>query len=323
MAARSNGSGAAAGAGRRATATLRCGGRPVLRSNVVRVGFLTHLLWDRYGPFWTTLTVAAGSEVALPDPDDVVGRLADPRVAVAPTVAFRLAVAAALALEDVDLLVAPSLNPDDGATRGAAQDPWVADLPTMLARSVPGLPPVWAVPADLGRSVESEAIPFLRRLTPDVGAVRRAWSQHRAEARPPRRTRRGVRQGPPGEATVAVLGQPWWATPAVAALVARPGEHAVGPYAYDPADLRAEARRVDPALVDTDAEALGALRRFARSGAVGALRWVVDGASGSDLWLSRRAHAIAGARVELVSLRELAEPERTFRALLHPGGSAP
>ena len=293
----------------------------MLPSTVVRVGFLTHLLWDRYGPFWTTLTSAAGSEVVLPQPDDVVARLADPRVAVAPNVAFRLAVAAALALEDVDLLVAPSLNPDDGATRGAAQDPWVADLPTMLGRSVPGLPQVWALPADLGRPVEGEAITFLRRLTPDVGVVRRAWSQHRAEARPPRRTRRGAPQAPSGAVTVAVLGQPWWATPAVAALVARPGEHAVGPYAYDPGELRAEARRVDPALVDTDAEALGALRRFARSGAVGALRWIVDGASGSDLWLSRRAQAIAGARVELLPLRDLADREHTLRALLHPGGT--
>jgi hypothetical protein len=182
---------------------------------------------------------------------------------------------------------------------------------------------VWALPADLGRPVESEAIPFLRRLTPDVGVVRRAWSQHRAEAHPPRRPRRAEPQAPAGATTVAVLGQPWWATPAVAALVGGSGERVVGPYDHDPADLRAEARRVDPALVDTDAEALGALRRFARSGAVGALRWVVDGASGSDLWLSRRAQAIAGARVELLPLRDLADRERIFRALLHPGGAPP
>lgn len=295
----------------------------MLPSTVVRVGFLTHLLWDRYGPFWTTLTAAAGSEVVLPDADAVFARLDDPRVSVAPAVAFRLAIAAALALEDVDLLVAPSLNPDDGATRGAAQDPWVADLPTMLARSVPGLPPVWALPADLGRPVESDAVAFLRHLTGDLGVVRRAWSQHRAEAHPPRRPRRGPPQAPAGAATVAVLGQPWLATPAVAALVARPAEHAVGPYAFEPAELRAEARRVDPALVDTDAEALGALRRFARSGAVDALRWVVDGASGSDQWLSRRAQAIAGKRVELVALRDLADRELTFRALLRPGGASP
>jgi hypothetical protein len=288
----------------------------------VQVGFLTHLLWDRYGPFWTTLTRAAGAEVVLPSPDAVIERLTDPRVAVAPAVAFRLAVAAALALEDVDLLVAPSLNPDDGATRGAAQDPWVADLPTMLARSVPGLPPVWSLPIDLDRPVESEAVTFLRRLTPDVGVVRRAWSQHRAEAHPGRRLQRGVPQAPAGTVTVAVLGQPWWATPAVAALLVRPSELAVGPYAFEPGELREEARRVDASLVDTDAEALGALRRFARSGAVGALRWVVDGASGSDLWLARRAQAIAGERVELVQLRDLAAPERSLRALLHPGEQA-
>jgi hypothetical protein len=55
--------------------------RPVIPSSSVRVGFLTHLLWDRYGPFWTTLTRAAGSEVVLPVPAAVVARLADPRVA--------------------------------------------------------------------------------------------------------------------------------------------------------------------------------------------------------------------------------------------------
>jgi len=294
----------------------------VLPSTVVRVGFLTHLLWDRYGPFWTTLTRAAGADVVLPSPDAVIERLTDPRVAVAPAVAFRLAVAAALALEDVDLLVAPSLNPDDGATRGAAQDPWVADLPAMLARSVPGLPPVWSLPIDLERSVESEAVTFLRRLTPDVGVVRRAWSQHRAEAHPSRRKQRGVPQAPAGAVTVAALGQPWWATPAVAALLVRAPERAVGPYAFEPGELREEARRVDPALVDTDAEALGALRRLARSAAVGRLRWVVDGSSGSDLWLARRAQAIAGERVELVQLRDLADPERSLRALLHPGDPA-
>jgi len=295
----------------------------VLPSTVVRVGFLTHLLWDRYGPFWTTLTEAVGSAAVLPEADAVVARLADPRVAVAPAVAFRLAVAAALALEACDLLAVPSLNPEDGATRGAAQDPWVADLPTMLARSVPGLPPIWALPADLGRPVEGAAIAFLSRLTRDVGAVRRAWSQHRAEARPPRRPRRASQSASAGATPVAVLGQPWWATPAVAALAVRPGETPLGPYAFDPAELRAEARRIDPALVDTDAEALGALRRFARSGAVGGLRWVVDGAAGSDLWLSRRARAIAGARVELVALGDLADHERLLGALLRRDGGAP
>ncbi len=125
-------------------------------------------------------------------------------------------------------------------------------------------------------------------------------------------------QAPAGTVTVAVLGQPWWATPAVAGLAARAPERVVGPYVFAPVELRAEGRRADPALVDTDAEALGGLRRFARSGAVGALRWIVDGSSGSDLWLSRRARAIAGERVELVELRDLADPERSIRALLRP-----
>ena len=285
----------------------------------MRVGFLTHLLWDRYGPFWTTLARAGGGEVVLPDPDAVVDRLADPRVAVAPAIAFRVAIAAALALEDVDLLVVPRLNPGDGGGRGAGQDPWVADLPTMLERSVPGLAPMWSVDADLGRPLETNAVTFLRRLTTDVGLVRRAWSQHRAEAHPPR-TPVAAAAAPPGTATVAVVGQPWWMMPAVAALAARPDERVRAPYQLDPVVLRGEGRRLDPGLVDTDAEALGAVRRFARSAAIGQLRMLVDRGSGSDAWLARRAVEVVPHRLEVVDLRDLGDPDRVVTALLRPRG---
>ncbi|MDA0700099.1 MAG: hypothetical protein O3A02_02675, partial [bacterium] len=143
----------------------------------MRVGFLTHLLWDRYGPFWSSLARAGGAEVVQPEVEAVVERLSDPRVAAAPAIAFRVAIASALALDDVDLLVVPRLTPGDRAGRGAGQDPWVAELPTMLERSVPGLPPIWAVDADLQLPVESNAVTFLRRLSTDVGLVRRVWSR--------------------------------------------------------------------------------------------------------------------------------------------------
>ena len=291
----------------------------VLPSTVVRVGFLTHLLWDRYGPFWATLARAAGAEVVLPAPADVVARLTDPRVAAASAVAFRLAIGAALALEDVDLLVVPRLNPEDGGDRGAGQDPWVADLPTMLGRTVPGLPPLWPVPAELDRPVESAAVSFLRRLTPDAGILRRAWSQHRAEARPARRSA-ATTAAPAGAATIALVGQPWWATPAMATLFAGPDERMVGPYAWTPAGLRDEGRRLDPGLIDTDAEALGAVRRCARSATIARLRLVVDGGAGSDLWLARRAAEIAPRQLEVVDLRGQPEPERVIEALLLPAG---
>jgi hypothetical protein len=285
---------------------------------VVRVGFLTHLLWDRYGPFWATLASAAGAEVVFADPGEVVARLGDPRVTTAPAIAFRVAIAAALALEDVDLVVVPRLNPGDGGGRGAGQDPWVADLPTMLERSVPGLPAIWPVDADLLRPLETNAVTFLRRLTSDPGLARRAWSQHRAEARPPRRgTPAAAAAGTP---TVAVVGQPWWVTPGTARLAARPGEHVTASYEVDPVALRDEGRRLDPALVDTDAEVLGAVRRFARAAAVGRVCMLIDAASGSDAWLLRRAQEIVPQRLDVVDVRDLDEPERLVAALLRPPG---
>jgi hypothetical protein len=45
---------------------------------------------------------------------------------------------------------------------------------------------------------------------------------------------------------------------------------------------------------------------------------LVDGGSGSDAWLSRRARELAPQRLEVVDVRELGEPERLVAALLRP-----
>ncbi len=291
----------------------------MLPSFVVRIGFLTHLLWDRYGPFWVSLARAAGAEVVFAEPDEVLARLTDPRTAAPPAIAFRLAVAAALALEDVDLLVVPRLNPETDGGPGSGQDPWIADLPATLGRTVGGGPTLWPVDAHLAGSLETPAVTFLARIARDAGSVRRVWSQHRAAARPPRRVPPSLTVRPSDLRTVAVLGQPWTATPALTRLATRPAEHGVGPYGFEPADLRAEGWRVEPRWIDTDAEALGAVRRFARAAAtVQTLRLVIDAASGSDAWLQRRAEALAPRRLEVVDLRDVGDDERRLRALLDP-----
>jgi hypothetical protein len=302
------------------TRTERPGGRPgaVLRSFVVRVGFLTHLLWDRYGPFWSSLAVAAGADPVHPDPEAVLDHLTDDRVAAVPDVVFRLAVAAALALDDTDLIVVPSLNPERDGGPGGAQDPWIADLPAALGRVRGAGPPLWPVAADLALAVETPAVSFLARLVHEPAKVRRAWAQHRAAARPPRRVPPPGAVRPSDGRVVAVVGQPWLATPAVARLATGPTERPLGPYGYDPEELRAEGRRVEARLIDTDAEALGAVRRFGRSAGVDVLRLVVDGGSASDAWLARRAEALAPRRLEVVDLRTLGDADARLRALLTP-----
>ncbi|MDA0700719.1 MAG: hypothetical protein O3A02_05910, partial [bacterium] len=133
-----------------------------------------------------------------------------------------------------------------------------------------------------------------------------------------RRTSSAPVAAPPGTPTVAVVGQPWWITPAVVALAVRPAERASAAYEMDPAVLRAEGRRMDPVLVDSDAEALGAIRRYARAAAIGRVRMLVDAGAGSDAWLARRAHELVPNGLEVVDVRELAGPELLLGALLRP-----
>jgi len=286
----------------------------VLPWEVVRVGFLTHLLWDRYGPFWETLVRSVGAEVVRPPLAGLVARLTDARLAEADALVFKLAIAASLSLDDVDFLVVPLLLAEDGTSRGAAQDPWIAALPTMLERSLPGLPPVVGVPARLDGEIETLAVALLRRLTGDVGAIRRAWSTHRLEVRPPRRPPPPAT--PAGVLSSALLGSPWLATERVLAATPFAGEPSVGPWQFPPEVLREEGLRIDSKLADSDAEALGALRRLARSGSVGRLRWLTDESSGSDAWLLRRARALAGDRLEVVSMEQLGDLTRWVAILM-------
>jgi hypothetical protein len=287
----------------------------------VRVGFLTHLLWDRYGPFWETLVRSVGAEVVHADRNEVVARLADARVSEADALVFKLAIAASLALDDVDCLVVPQLLVEDGTSRGAAQDPWIAALPMMLERSVPGLPAVVGVPVRLDGEIETLAVSFLRRLTGDVGAIRRAWSTHRLEVRPPRRP--ATAATPAGVLSSALLGSPWWATERVLAATPFAGEPSVGPWQFPPEVLREEGLRSDPKLADSDAEALGALRRLARSGSIGRLRWLTDENSGSDAWLLRRARGLVGERLEVVSVQQLGDAAHWASVLLGGGEGEP
>ena len=287
----------------------------------MRVGFLTHLLWDRYGPFWETLVRSVGAEVVHADRNEVVARLADARVSEADALVFKLAIAASLALDDVDCLVVPQLLVEDGTSRGAAQDPWIAALPMMLERSVPGLPAVVGVPVRLDGEIETLAVSFLRRLTGDVGAIRRAWSTHRLEVRPPRRP--ATAATPAGVLSSALLGSPWWATERVLAATPFAGEPSVGPWQFPPEVLREEGLRSDPKLADSDAEALGALRRLARSGSIGRLRWLTDENSGSDAWLLRRARGLVGERLEVVSVQQLGDAAHWASVLLGGGEGEP
>lgn len=268
----------------------------------MRVGFVTQLVWRRYGRFWLELVRGAGLEAVVARPAAVKERWPDAEKAGVPTVAFRLAAAQALALSDCDVIVVPMLLPETDVLRGAGQDPWVADFPAALRSSLPALPPLQGVPSWFDASVESRAVAFLRSFVRDPASVRRVLGRVRPHARPERREPPPPvrRQGAP---TVAVIGRPWVVNERLAAAVEGEGENLVWQHDLDEGELRAEGLRQDARLVDADAEVIGAARLLGRRAGVDSVRLVADAESGADAWLASRISRATHKPFEVVTLQ--------------------
>lgn len=275
----------------------------------MRIGFVTRLLWERWGPFWSRLLHAAGAEIVAPDPARLEQASQDPRLGAVSGRAFRAAAAEAIALSGCERLIVPDPNFGYDGARGSAQDPFVADFPGALAQAVPGLPPLLAVPADLSSpGTESLAISILSTVSPAPGTVRRVWQTHRADLRTPRAPGLGAATTPTTSSTIALVGQPWHLDERLRDRLEGRGEHLVSAHQLDPAALRDEGWRVDDKLAPTDAEALGAVRRFARRPGIAGVRMVVDPESGADEWLARHARSLVRRPFEIVELPERAVP---------------
>lgn len=287
----------------------------------VRVGFVTQLLWERYGALWLSLVRDAGSEPVLPEREAVRAVLDDPRVAAVPALTFRLAAAQALSLAQADVIFVPELNPDiategGSVARGGAGDPWVADFPDALRSAVAGLPPLVAVPASLDAGVEASAVTALQNLVHDAHSVRRIWGRRRAEARPvrlrpPRWTKR-----PEELRTVGLVGQPWVLSDGLASRLRDDGDLVVGQHRLDPRELRQEAQRMGEWLAPTDAEVLGAGRLFGRRGGIDVVRVVADRGSGADAWLVDRLRATIRKPVEVRYLQDVLAADDAIEVLM-------
>lgn len=280
----------------------------------MRIGLITRLLWPRYGAFWKALLEAAGLDTVTASPEEMARALRDPRLGAAPGMAFASAAAQALALQGSDALLAPALNPGEEVARGSGQDPWIASFPETLAKVVAGLPPVLSVPATLEGPLESLAIGHVQALTRDPARARRAWDKSRALARAPRYSE--PRWTVAGRETVGLVAQPWLLGDELVARLAG-GDHLVSQHLLDPALLREEGRRVDPRLVSSDLEVLGAAHLMARKGSVARLLMLVDESSGADELLRRKVEANVRKPLEVVSLQALlGEGATRSRALL-------
>lgn len=277
----------------------------MLDSPAVRIGFVTQLLWRRYGAFWWSLAEAAGAEPCLPAPAAVRAQVEAPAVAAVPELAFRLAAAQAASMADCDAIVVPELVRPTDVERGGAQDPWIADFPASLAAAVPHLPSLIAVPSRLDDAIEGRAVAVLQSLVRDATQVGLVWSRVRAQARPPRQAAVRWSRRPGQTRTVGLVGQPWLLNDALAARLAGDDELLVSQHQLDPATLEQEGRRVEPRLVDSDAEALGAARYFGRRGGVEQVRLVVDASSSADAWLERRVARLAHRPVDVVVVQDV------------------
>lgn len=253
----------------------------------MRVGFVTQLLWHRYGGFWRRIFEDAGADVLFASSEEVLARLEDRRLAAIPGLSFRLAAAQALVLAGADVIVAPSLNAGSEAQRGGGQDPWIADFPAALG-TVGGLPSVLGVPAWLSPDQESLVVSSLQQATRDGALTKRVLGKRRAELRREKPPEPAWGTAPAGQSVVGLVGQPWLLTPALLARAAPSDSRVISQQQLDPLTLREQGSRVDPRMIPTDQEVLGAVQLLSRRGSVSELHLIIDESSGSDLWLRDR-----------------------------------
>lgn len=284
----------------------------------MKVGFITQLLWRRYGEFWQNVAVAAEYEPVFPTMESTLELLGTPDLQHIRSVSFRIAAAQALALaDDAQLIVVPDVSLGVREPRGAGENPWIGALGDSLAVTFPELPPLFSVPAALGAVAEPSVLQFLQDGLFEPASVKVAWSRLRAPLYEPH----VVRGDPFAKAAndplfTGVLGQPWLFNDAVIAAAEEHFGPIVPQTALAPAALVAEGERVlDRPLLPTDVEVLGAARLFARRAAVGNIALIVDPLSSADAWLQRRVQHIIGDRLHVVNLTELLDPEHAFAAL--------
>lgn len=273
----------------------------------MRVGFITQLLWSRYGDLWQHLIIGIGGEVSFPENERVLEVLEDERIKAIPGVAFQLAVAQALSLQACDLIIAPDLNPGEDLARGSGQDPWVASFPETLATSFAGLPPVVSVSTQLGEGLESSATTLLLSLSHDPAKVRRVWEQNRGRARSPKKAVVHWARSPSENETVGLLSQSWHLSAKLTQSYQTEGVHVVSQDSFNPAELREEAWRAEARLVSSDAEVLGAARLMARKGSVARLLFVADRTSGSDAWLAQQLTKLVHKPLSIAYLQDSVE----------------
>jgi hypothetical protein len=278
----------------------------------VRIGFVTQLLWSRYGDFWLHALQGIDAEAVFAPLEAVKARFGDEHLRNIPGMMFQLATAQALALDDVDIIVVPSLN-DSDAARGSGQEAWVADFPNMLT-TFGNFPKILSIPAGL-EDVESLAIETLLSLSRESAKVKRSWERNSHRAKPKRFPDMHWTKLPYQKEIVGVLGQPWILTSRVLSLLDSSESLMLAQSQLEPKFLIQEAPK-QKRHIDTDAEVLGAAHFFNRKGAIDRLLFIADQASPADIWLEKHIRQLSSKPLEVRYLQDLVAPDNLVEKLL-------
>lgn len=262
----------------------------------MRLGLLDTVLFGRYGAWWTTLLENIGVEVALPKASFAESLQLGQRAMPNEPVTMQLMVGRVLELAtDVEGLLIPDVNPGaEPGTRGAALEPWLVDLPTMLAQRY-SLPTIYKIPPRLEpNETAGYAVRLGQSLTGNAQLVRRALDRLQASLKPspipePLWTKAGM-QTVGVVADVLLLEQPYLMQDTLTSLE-QAGLHTILLSTMPRVRAVEEGKRINPYLLEIDHEMIGAAKMLAQKAAVRGLVFITQPyATAQSKLLGRSAH---------------------------------
>ncbi len=280
----------------------------------MQIGFITQLLWSRYGPFWVKLFQGVGGETVFADAKSVTYQTKRVDLEEIGGLVFRLAVLQALLLK-VDYIVVPDINYSSNATKGSAQDPWIANFVDTLARKVKGLPPILRVPATLNISqseLEKLVIQTLYPLTRQSNEVRRIWERYHGSIKTQSQPE------PPSISSgdyLGVIGQPWLVNENLVNAL-KTDKQILAQHQIDPNYLQQEGLRVRRDLINSDIEVIGAAHYLGRKGNIKEVIMLVDKTSGADIWLTKRIKRLIHKPFTIKYIQDLLPTNKLINKLM-------
>ncbi|MFN3267514.1 MAG: hypothetical protein ACK41E_11825 [Deinococcales bacterium] len=239
----------------------------------MRLGLADTVLFGRYGAWWTEFLAAIGVDVVLPK-----ASLADSLTLGQNTMpeelpTMQLLVGRVLELStQVDGLLIPDLHPGaESGTRGAALEPWLVDLPTLLGQRF-SLPGIYKVPPHLEPSQTVRlAIQLGQTFTGNAQIVRRALDRLQSKIKPPESPEPFWKEA--GKSSVALVGDPIlleqkFFLEELMLHLKEAGLHPIAMSAIPRARAIEEGRRIHKNLLELDLEMIGAARLLAQKAAV-------------------------------------------------------